>query len=279
MVGSIYAIMALGFNIVYNATEAINFAQGEFAVLGGLITVTLYHKVGMPLAAAFFLSVLIVVLISIAIERITIHYQQGRSVATLVILTIGISICMRGGAMLNWGKDSFSLPPFTGSDPIIVFDAAILPQAVWIIVIGMIVASGLHFFFKLTLTGKAMKACSYDRMSARLVGIDDNRMVLWSFALAAASGSIAGVIITPVTLMAYDQGMMLGLKGFCALLLGGLGSMMGSVVGGLLLGLFESLGAGLISSGYKDAIAFLILLMVLFFKPSGLFGKKSEEKV
>jgi branched-chain amino acid transport system permease protein len=116
-------------------------------------------------------------------------------------------------------------------------------------------------------------------MSARLVGIDDNRMVLWSFALAAASGSIAGVIITPITFMAYDQGLMLGLKGFCALLLGGLGSMLGSIIGGLLLGIFESLGAGLISSGYKDAIAFLILLMVLFIKPSGLFGKRIEEKV
>jgi len=178
-----------------------------------------------------------------------------------------------------WGKDSFDLPAFSGHEPIIVLDAAILPQSVWIIAIGMSVAIGLHFFFKLTLTGKAMRACSFDRMSARLVGIDDNRMVLWSFALAAASGSIAGVIITPITLMAYDNGLMLGLKGFCALLFGGLGSMLGSVVGGLLLGIFESLGAGLISSGYKDAIAFLILLTVLFIKPSGLFGKRSSEKV
>ena len=279
MVGSIYALIALGFNIIFNATEAINFAQGEFVMLGGMTTITLYHGLKIPLIAAFFLSVLIVTLIAIIFERFTIHYQQGRSIVTLIILTIGVSICLRGGAMFVWGKDSFDLPAFSGNEPIIVLDAAILPQSVWIIAIGMSVAIGLHFFFKLTLTGKAMRACSFDRMSARLVGIDDNRMVLWSFALAAASGSIAGVIITPITLMAYDNGLMLGLKGFCALLFGGLGSMLGSVVGGLLLGIFESLGAGLISSGYKDAIAFLILLTVLFIKPSGLFGKRSSEKV
>ncbi len=279
MVGSIYALIALGFNIIFNATEAINFAQGEFVMLGGMTTITLYHGLKIPLIAAFFLSVLIVTLIAIIFERFTIHYQQGRSIVTLIILTIGVSICLRGGAMFVWGKDSFDLPAFSGNEPIIVLDAAILPQSVWIIAIGMSVAIGLHFFFKLTLTGKAMRACSFDRMSARLVGIDDNRMVLWSFALAAASGSIAGVIITPITLMAYDNGLMLGLKGFCALLFGGLGSMLGSVVGGLLLGIFESLGAGLISSGYKDAIAFLILLTVLFIKPSGLFGKGSSEKV
>jgi len=279
MVGSIYALIALGFNIVFNATDAINFAQGEFVVLGGMMTITFYHGAKLPLIIAFFLSVLSVTLIAMFVERFTIHYQRGRSIVTLIILTIGVSICLRGGAMFIWGKDSYSLPAFSGSEPIIIMDAAILPQAIWIIVIGIVVAAGVHFFFKLTLTGKAMKACSYDRMSARLVGIDDNRMVLWSFALAATSGSIAGVIITPITFMAYDQGLMLGLKGFCAVLLGGLGSMPGSIIGGLLLGIFESLGAGLISSGYKDAIAFLILLMVLFIKPSGIFGKKIEEKV
>ena len=277
MVGSIYAIISIGFNIVFNATDAINFAHGEFVMLGGMTVITLFNVVKLPLWASFFLSVAGVTLVAMILERTTIHYQQERQVINLIILTLGWSIFLRGTAMLSWGKDSFDLPSFSGSDPILFWGATLLPQALWIVGIGLVISVGLHLFFKYSLVGRAMKACSFDRVAARLVGIDDNWMVLISFAMAAATGSIAGIIITPISLMAYDQGGMLGLKGFCATFLGGLGNLYGSIIGGLLLGILESLGAGLISSGYKDAISFTIFLFILFFKPSGLLGERIRE--
>lgn len=279
MIGSIYAIISIGFNIVYNATDAINFAQGEFVMLGGMTTIALFHGAKLPLWASFFLSVGIVTLVAMILERMTLHYQRERQVVNLIILTIGWSIFLKGSAMLSWGKDSFDLPSFSGSEPIQFWKATLLPQALWIIGVGVLISGGLHLFFKYSLIGRAMKACSFDRISARLVGIDDDWIVLFSFALAAAIGSIAGIIITPITFMAYDYGGMLGLKGFCATFLGGLGNLYGSIVGGILLGILESLGAGLISSGYKDAIAFMIFLLILFFKPSGLLGKETKERV
>jgi branched-chain amino acid transport system permease protein len=209
----------------------------------------------------------------------TIHYQREKQVLNLIILTLGWSIFLKGSAMLSWGKDSYDLPSFSGSEPIHFWKVTLLPQALWIIGVGILVSIGLRLFFNYSLTGRAMKACSFDRVSARLVGIDDDWMVLMSFALAATTGAIAGIIITPITLMAYDQGGMLGLKGFCATFLGGLGNLYGSIIGGLLLGILESLGAGLISSGYKDAIAFMVFLIILFFKPSGLLGLKTKERV
>ncbi len=279
MIGSIYAIISIGFNIVYNATDAINFAQGEFVMMGGMTTIALFHWVKLPLLVSFLLSILIVTCIAVVLERLTIHYQREKQVLTLIILTLGWSIFLKGSAMLSWGKDSYDLPAISGSKPLHFLEVTLLPQALWIIGIGLLISAALHIFFTYSLTGRAMKACSFDRLSARLVGIDDDRMVLFSFALSAAIGSIAGIIVTPVTLMAYDQGGMLGLKGFCATFLGGLGNLYGSIIGGVLLGILETMGAGLISSGYKDAIAFMIFLIILFFRPSGLLGVKSRERV
>ena len=279
MIGSIYAIISIGFNIVYNATDAINFAQGEFVMMGGMTTIALFHWVKLPLSVSFLFSILIVTCIAVMLERLTIHYQREKQVLTLIILTLGWSIFLKGSAMLSWGKDSYDLPAISGSKPLHFFEVTLLPQALWIIGIGLLISAVLHIFFTYSLTGRAMKACSFDRLSARLVGIDDDRMVLFSFALSAAIGSIAGIIVTPVTLMAYDQGGMLGLKGFCATFLGGLGNLYGSIIGGILLGILETMGAGLISSGYKDAIAFMIFLIILFFRPSGLLGVKSRERV
>jgi branched-chain amino acid transport system permease protein len=278
-IGSIYAIISIGFNIVYNATDAINFAQGEFVMLGGMAAIAFFHWVHLPLWAAFLLSVALVTLVAIILERMTIHYQREKQVLTLIILTLGWSIFLKGSAMLSWGKDSYDLPAITGSEPIHFLKATLVPQALWIIGIGALISAALHFFFKYSLTGRAMKACSFDRVSARLVGIDDDWMVLLSFILAATTGAVAGIIVTPITLMSYDNGGMLGLKGFCATFLGGLGSLYGSVIGGLLLGILESLGAGLISSGYKDAIAFMVFLIILFFRPSGLLGSKTQDRV
>jgi len=186
---------------------------------------------------------------------------------------------IRGVAMLLWGKDTHALPMFSGDEPVTVFGATMMPQNFWIFGITIIIIIANRFFFRHSLSGKAMLACSFNRVASRLVGIDVKLMMFFSFIISSAMGAAAGIIIAPLTMTSYDVGIMLGLKGFCAAIIGGMSGGMGTVAGGLIVGVLESLGAGLISSGYKDAIAFIILLVILLVRPQGLFGKGEEERV
>ena len=181
--------------------------------------------------------------------------------------------------MLIWGKDTHALPSFSGNEPIAIAGASLLPQHLWIFAITLLVIGANKLFFNYSISGKAMRACSYNSRAASLIGIDVRRMVLFSFLISSAMGSMAGIIIAPLTMTSYDVGIMLGLKGFCAAIIGGMSSGFATVLGGLILGILESLGAGLISSGYKDAIAFVILLLILFIRPHGLFTKAETERV
>jgi branched-chain amino acid transport system permease protein len=271
-IGSVYAMVAIGFNIIYNVTEIINLAQGEFVMLGGLVMVFLQVSLGLPVAIAFAGTVLIVTLVGLLLDRLAIRPIRQPSVLTLIIATIAASIMIKGAAMLIWGKDPFDLPAFSGRRPILFGGATIQPQYLWVVGFLVVTVIGLTLFFNKTIVGKAMSACSENADAARLVGINVQHMVLLSFALSAAIGAVAGLTMTPIALMEYDRGAMLAVKGFGAAILGGLGSFPGAICGGLILGLIESLGAGLLSSGYKDAYALIVLLAVLFFRPSGILG-------
>ena len=279
MTGSIYALVALGFNIIFSATGAINFAQGEFAMLGGMLAVALLQWTGLPLPLVFLLAVAAVTVIGALMERLTINPVRGAEVLNLIIITIGASIVLKGGVMVTLGKNAAGLPAFSGEAPIRLLGATFPPQALWILGVALAVVVLLHLFFERTVLGKAMQAAAIDREAASLVGIRVGRMVLLSFVLGAGVGAVAGIIITPVTLTIYDAGTMLGLKGFAAAVLGGLGNTVGGIVGGVALGLMESLGAGLIASQFKDAIAFCLLLVLLFVRPTGLFGRAEAERV
>jgi branched-chain amino acid transport system permease protein len=181
--------------------------------------------------------------------------------------------------MVVLGKNAAGLPAFSGERPIRVLGAAFLPQAVWILGTALAVMGLLHLFFAKTLVGKAMQAVALDREAARLMGIDVGRMVMLSFALGAAVGAVAGVIITPVTLTIYDVGTMLGLKGFAAAVIGGLGNTFGGIAGGLVLGLLEAYAGGLIASEAKDVVAFVVLLALLYVRPNGLFARGESRRV
>ena len=277
--GSIYALIALGFCIIHNATGIVNFTQVDFITLGGMMMYTFLLGLGLPLPLAFVLGVLAVTVVGGLVERLAIRPAKSRSVIVLIFITIGVSILMRGAFKVIWGKNQMALPPFSGDTPFIILQAAVLPQSVWIFLITVAVVIILHLFFNHSLTGKAMRATSFNPRAAALMGVNVNRMILLSFALSGALGAIAGIIIVPITTLSYDIGVMLGLKGFAAAVLGGYGNIIGAIVGGLLLGILESLGAGLISSNYKDVLAFVILLLVLFMKPSGLLGFGEKERV
>ena len=271
--GSIYAMVAIGFNIIYNATGIINLAQGEFVMLGGLLVVWAHKALGLSLLMSVPLAVVIVALVGVAFERLAIRPLHDPSVLVLIIITVGGSFILRGTAMLVWGKESYSLAQFSGSDAIRYFGAAITYQHVWVWGTLALVVAALGYFFGRTPTGKAMRACSYNRTAARLVGINAHTMVMLAFALSAGIGALAGAVIVPINNVDYDCGALLGLKGFSAAVLGGLGNVFAAVVAGVFLGIVESLSAGLISSHYKDAIALALLLVVLFVRPSGLFGR------
>jgi branched-chain amino acid transport system permease protein len=277
--GAIYALIGLSFAIIFNSTGIINFAQGEFVMLGGVLAIVSVTTLKLPIIMAIVVAVAGTTAVGVVFERVAIRPLKNATPLALIIITIGASILIRGVVMLLWGKDTQALPPFSGNAPLNFAGATLLPQHLWIFGVTLLVIIGSRLFFHHTISGKAMRACSFNRRAANLVGISVGRMVLLSFVISSALGSLAGIIIAPLTMTSYDVGVMLGLKGFCAAIMGGMGSGLGTVLGGLILGILESLGAGLISSGYKDAIAFFILLLILFVRPQGLFKKGETDRV
>lgn len=277
-VGAVYALVALGFTLIYNASDVINFAQGEFVMLGGLATVFLTLG-GLPVPLAALVAVMLTVAVGLLIYYLAVEPAREASAVALIMITIGASIFLRGAAQVFFDKRFHSLPPLFGSEPIRLGGAAILPQSIVVLAGAAVIVVLLWLFVDRTLLGKAMIATAANRLAARLVGIDTRRIVALSFAVSAAIGAIAGILVTPITLTSYDVGTTLALKGFAAAMLGGIGSAFGAVVGGLLLGMIEAFSAGYLSSKYKDAVAFLVILSMLFAMPHGLFGRGRIERV
>lgn len=276
--GSIYALAALGFSIIFNASGVINFAQGEFIMLGGMVSVFL-AAAGLALPLAILGAVLVAVVAGVLVDKLAIEPARDAEVVTLIIITIGASILIQGLVQVIFGKGQHALKPFSGDAPLAIGGASLLPQSLWVMAVSALVVVALWGFFNRTRLGKAMLASSYNRLGAQLVGIDTRRVWLVAFALSGALGAIAGALAAPITMTSYDAGLMLGLKGFVAATLGGLGSGVGAVVGGLLLGFAEAMTAGYISSSYKDAVPFVLILLVLFFLPRGILGARGTDRV
>ncbi|MGE5529458.1 MAG: branched-chain amino acid ABC transporter permease [Patescibacteria group bacterium] len=272
--GSVYAMIAVGFTLVYNTCDLINFAQGEFAMLGGMLAAAAIGGWHLPPGPAAALAVLATAFIGGAAALCTIYPLRRASPLGLIILTIGLSIIIRGGAMLAWGKDARIMPNFSQGAPITILGANLGRQAIWVLGIALCMAAGLILFFKRTNLGRAMRACAVNRRGAMICGINPRPLVVAAFALSAALGAVGGIVIAPLTMTSYDVGIMLGLKGFCAAIVGGLSSMGGAVAGGLVLGILEALGGGLVSSHLKEILAFLALLGILYLRPAGLFGRQ-----
>lgn len=277
-VGATYAMAALGFTLIYNASNVINFAQGEFIMLGGMLAV-LFTQAGLPLPVAVLLAVVVPTLVGVLVEKSVIEPVKGADTVNIIIVTIGASLVIRGLVQVTLGKNARALPAFSGEAPVTLLGAVLPTQSLWVIGVTALVVAGLWFFFNRTMGGKAMLATAINRTAAQLVGINTAWVLTLSFALSAGLGALGGVLVTPITLTAYDAGIMLGLKGFVAAVVGGLGNGMGALVGGLLVGVLEAMGAGYLSSAYKDAVPFVLILLILFFMPRGLFSAKTTERV
>lgn len=269
--GAIYAVIAIGFSMLYRSTDLINFGHGEFVMLGALSMVTL-SGMGVPVLPAILLVICAIALVGVIFERLAIRTVRYPEPIVLIIITVGASIFFRGLGMLVWGKDHHSIPAFSSHPPIDIGGAKLLAQSVWILIIVLFTVAALHLFFRRTLTGKAMTACAISKSAAWIVGIPSKVMAMLAFALSTGLGALAGAIIAPITMSSYDMGTMLGLKGFCAAMLGGIGSLWGSLIGGFLLGILEAFGVGFVTSGLKDAIAFLLLLLILYVRPGGIIS-------
>ncbi len=276
--GSIYSLIALTLVITFNITGILNLAQGEFVVIGALLAISLKSQ-GLPLAAVLIISIILTAFLAGVIERLTVNKARGASGLAMLIITIGISISLRGLALLVWGTETYTLPAFIQGGPLMMGGAALNPQSIWILGLAILTLTGVSIFFGLTYWGKAVKASVHSPIGARLQGINLNTISLLAFIAAGGLGAAAGVSIAPITMVTYDMGFMLGVKGFVAAAIGGLSSIGGAVVGGILLGVLEAFSSGLISSGLKDAISILILLGVLLIRPEGILSALKERKI
>jgi branched-chain amino acid transport system permease protein len=276
--GSIYAVVGLGFMIVYSVTRVINFAQGEFVMLGGMLS-TVFYRAGLPLPFAIACAAVITAVFGMFLYRTVIYPIRTAPVFALILVTFGASIAIRGIGLIMWGTNPRILPAFTKGDAIHLAGAVVNVQALWVIGITLLMAIGLFLFFECTIPGKAFRASAINALGASLMGIRTGRMGSLAFTLAALLGALAGAALTPMMTTSYDVGLSLSVKGFVAAIIGGLNKIEGIIVGGLALGILEAFGAGLIHSGFKDVIPLLIFLVVLKFRRGGILGGAESGKV
>lgn len=275
-VGAVYALIAIGFVAVFTVSEVINLAQGELVALAGLVAISAAGEgFGLPLAIA--VGVATATIVAVLLERLTIAPVKRLTTLTSIILTLGVSTALKALMLLIWGPDARSLAAFPGRD-LIVGGVSIRAQELWILGIAAVVAAAVWAFYDRTMIGKALRACSEQPVAARLVGISPRLATMLAFGLAGLTAGIAGVISSPVYLSSWDGGLTLGLKGFVAATLGGLVSIRGALIGGLVLGVVESLVAGYVDSGLRDAVAFVVLIVVLVVRPAGLVARLTRRR-
>lgn len=277
--GAVYGMVSLGFGIVYNATRVINFAHGEFVMMGGLLTAALTTTYQLPPLTAALAATVSVSILGIAMDRFGIQLARRKEHLTLVMITIGFGISFRGLMEIVVGRDIYFMPPFPGVSDFSVHDIFISGQSIWVVAVLLLVATAMWILFKHTSLGKAMRAASGNARAAQLYGINPALMSTLSYGIAGAIGALAGAVVTPMSAGYYQAGLFFGVKGFAASILGGLGNPFGSIAGGLVIGVLESMASGYISSGYKDSIALGALIIMLLVRPSGLFGHADAKRV
>ncbi|ODU56143.1 MAG: ABC transporter permease [Comamonadaceae bacterium SCN 68-20] len=276
--GSRYALTALGFTLIYNASGAINFAQGESIMLGGMVTSVLVTA-GMPLVPGVLVAVAVALAVNLLLLGLFSRVLARSGVLEVIILTVAFGIVLRGLAHVLWGTQTRSIPPFSGSEPLRLGGATILPQALWVIGLTALALGGLAWFFRASRTGRGFVAAALDPTTARLMGINVRGVLMLAFGLSAVLGALGGIVTAPITYTYYDVGVMVGLKAIIAAIIGGVGSPVGAVVGGFAIGLAEALTAGYVSSAYKDAVPFLMIVLLFLVRPQGLFGRARVERV
>jgi branched-chain amino acid transport system permease protein len=276
--GSIYALVALGFVLIFNAVNVVNFAQGEFAMVPAFVAVWLLTSLNIPFALACVITVVFMGVFGIVFQRIAYYPLRNRSFLPVVISTIGVGIFLKNGAQMIFGAEPLSMPRPTSVTAVNMLGVLVDPQYIVIIICTLALLGFQYFFFEKTLLGKKMLATAQDKEMARLLGIRVGTMIAVTFAYSSMLGAAAGILVGPIFFVTKDMGAMIGLKAFCSTIVGGFGSVPGAILGGVFLGVIEVFAAYYISSAYRDAFAFMILILVLLLRPQGFFGEKIAEK-
>jgi len=279
-IGCVYALVALGFVLIYKATETVNFAQGELMMLGGFFAYTATALMGWPYWAAIVFAVLVMAVFGMGVERIVLRPVLGQAQFTVVMVTIGVGYVMRGVVSMvpGWGTDTYKIANPFADKVINMGGAAISLEQLMIIVMTAALCAVLFLFFRFTRIGIAMQASSQNQLAAYYMGIPVSRINTLIWGLSAAVATFAGILLAPLTFVHANMGF-IGLKAFPAAVVGGFGSIPGAIVGGLVIGLVESFAGYYLPEGFKDIAAYIVVLLVLIFKPSGLFGDKLRKKV
>ena len=274
-VGCIYGLIGIGFCVIYNASGIVNFAQGAFVMLGGMITFSAFKTMGMPLVVAAALATVLVALSGIVIERIVVRplWDRKATMFVMILATLAVQIVIERLTLIVAGDQPKTLPQFTDLPPMRLGGIAISYQFLWIVAVSVLLIVLLDQFFRRTKTGKAMRACAVNREAAALQGINVSRMLALSFALSAALGAIAGVLITPTQYTAFNVGVPFAISGFIAAIVGGFGRPLGAFMGGIMLGLVQSVAIVTFGSGLKNVAALSVLLIFLFIRPGGILGE------
>jgi len=277
-IGAVYSLVALGFVLIYRATNVVNFAQGEFAMLGAYAMVVLTQDLGLPYWAAIPLSLVAMGVIG-ALFNLGVYYPlRHRSFLPVVISTIGASILLTNSVLVGYGPAPESLAGMFDFPGFQIGEVFLDSQYLLIIAVTILLVAFQYFFFEHTLLGKKMQATSQDKEMASLLGIPVARMIMLTFIYSALLGGLAGILVAPILFVSVGLGSQVALKAFAASIIGGFGDVTGAIVGGLSLGIIETFGAAYISVPYKDAFAFLVLFGFLLIRPQGIFGEKVAQK-
>lgn len=276
--GCIYGLMALGLIIILRSTEVLFFGQGIMAVAGGLAMYSLFGKAGLPLYVSIPCALVVCIIISLLSLRIIVLplLARGAPSSSVSIVTIGVSMISETLAMIFYGTDPLAVPSFSGDNPVTIFGASFVPQHFWILGCAALVLLLTLVFFKGTLMGKAMTALGDNPVLAKASGFRVSRLFMYSFIFSAVVGGIAGIVSAPTSYASYNVGLPITIKGFIAAAVGGITNPLGALLGGLIIGFFESFTAGFISSRLKDFITFVLLLVVLRLRPQGLLGGRGH---
>lgn len=276
-VGSIYSLIALGYVTIYRTSRIVNMAQGAFVMFGAFFVYSFLSEVGLPYWLSAVLSIVCVSVLGVVMYLLVLRPLIKVSLVSIILATMALSILFENVALLKWGGYGKSVPAFTGDKALFIGKVAIFPQSLWVIGLMVLVLIGLYALINLTRVGKQMTATANDPAAASLSGVNTGRMILLAFIISAAVGALGGIAITPINSTSYLSGGIYALSGFVAAILGGWGSSVGAVVGGLTLGVIQSLSTGFLPAGYQDAIAYLVLILILYFRPGGIIGQPSAE--
>jgi len=275
--GSIYSLIALGYVTIYRTSRIVNMAQGAFVMFGAFFTYSFLSEIGLPYWLSAIFGIVVVVIIAVVMYLLVLRPLIKISLVSIILATMALSILFENFSLLRWGGYGKSVPAFTGDKALFIGKVAVFPQSLWVIGLMVLVLVGLYVLTNRTRVGKQMTATANDPGAASLSGVSTGRMIILAFVISAAIGALGGIAITPINSTNYLSGGIFALSGFVAAILGGWGSSSGAVVGGLALGIIESLVTGVLPTGYQDAVAYALLILLLYFRPSGLLGVPSSE--